>query len=55
MKCCDYKLVLTTNVYILQRLLADMDEDKGLVELLKQLKQMRPAAEKVDHWDAVDN
>ncbi|KAK2177853.1 hypothetical protein NP493_575g00004 [Ridgeia piscesae] len=39
----------------IQRLLADMDEDKGLVELLKQLKQMRPAAETVDHWDAVDN
>lgn len=42
------------NVYTLQRLLADVSDDKDLLDLHCQLKKTQPTPEKIDHWDAVD-
>ncbi|KAI0208166.1 Tetratricopeptide repeat protein 37 [Lamellibrachia satsuma] len=37
-----------------QRLLADVSDDKDLLDLHCQLKKTQPTPEKIDHWDAVD-
>ena len=46
-------MVVTLSMFTLQRLLADMADDKELKDLHLQMREMK-TAERVDHWEAAD-